>query len=140
MNSMIRNSVASVLLCAISSFAAAEVAVIVNPQNTDSISKEDIQKIYLAKVKAFPNGNIAIPVDQAEGSGSRVEFVAKVIEKDEAQLKSYWSRLIFTGKGVPPKILGNDKEVKELVSRNPDAIGFIDAGSVDQSVKVVGNY
>lgn len=133
-------SIAAVLLCTVSSFVAAEVAIIVNPQNTDTISKDEIQKIYLAKVKTFPGGKIAIPFDQTEGSETRIEFVSKVIEKDEAQLKSYWSRLIFTGKGVPPKILSNDAEVKELVSRNADAIGFIDSASIDDSVRVIGKF
>lgn len=139
-STLLRKLICSSLLCATSSFAMAEIAVIVNPANGDTIGKDEIQKIYLAKTKTFPGGKTAIPVDQAEGSAVRVEFVSKVIEKDEAQLKSYWSRLIFTGKGVPPKVLGSDAEVKELVNRNTDAIGFIDSASVDDSVKVVGKF
>lgn len=137
---MIRNPVCVVLLCAFASFAVADVAVIVNPANTDDISADDVQKIYLAKTKTFPNGKTAIPVDQTEGSAIRVEFLSKVIGKDEAQMKSYWTRLIFTGKGVPPNALPSDEQVKELVSRNVDAIGFIDAGSVDDSVRVIGRF
>jgi hypothetical protein len=140
MNTLIRNLIGSALLCTATCMATAEVAVIVNPANADTITKDDIQKIYLAKTKTFPGGKTAIPVDQAEGSAIRVEFVSKVIDKDEAQMKSYWSRLIFTGKGVPPKVLASDAEVKDLVSRNVDAIGFIDATSADGSVKVVGKF
>jgi hypothetical protein len=69
-----------------------------------------------------------------------VEFVSKVVDKDEAQMKSYWSRLIFTGKGVPPKVIESDAEVKDLVARNPDTIGFIDAASADATVKVVAKF
>lgn len=140
MNSMIRNPVCALLLCAFASTAAAEVAVIVNTGNTGDITVDDVQKIYLAKTKTFPNGKTAIPVDQTEGSAIRVEFLSKVIKKDEAQMKSYWTRLIFTGKGVPPNILPSDEQVKELVSRNVDAIGFINAGSVDDSVRVIGTF
>lgn len=140
MITMIRNPVCAVLFCAFASFAVADVAVIVNPANTDDISADDVQKIYLAKTKTFPNGKTAIPVDQTEGSAIRVEFLSKVIRKDEAQMKSYWTRLIFTGKGVPPNALPSDEQVKELVSRNVDAIGFIDAGSVDDSVRVIGRF
>lgn len=140
MNAMIRNPVCALLLCAFASFAMAEVAVIVNTGNTDEITAEDVQKIYLAKTKTFPNGKTAIPVDQTEGSAVRIEFLSKVIKKDEAQMKSYWTRLIFTGKGVPPNILPSDEQVKDLVSRNVDAIGFINAGSVDDSVRVIGTF
>ena len=140
MKIQLRNLISASILLAVSSLASAEVAVIVNPANGDNIGKDDIQKIYLAKTKTFPGGKTAIPVDQAEGSAIRVEFITKVINKDEAQMKSYWSRLIFTGKGVPPKVLASDAEVKDLVGRNVDAIGFIDAGSVDGSVKVIGKF
>lgn len=140
MKTLIRNLVCSSVFCALSGVAFAEVAVIVNPANADAITKDDIQKIYLAKTKTFPGGKTAIPVDQAEGSPVRVEFVTKVIEKDEAQMKSYWSRLIFTGKGVPPKVAANDAEVKDMVARNPDVIGFIDAAAADATVKVVAKF
>jgi len=121
-------------------FAAAEVAVIVNPSNSASMSNEDVAKLYLGKTKKFTDGNNAVPIDRKEGSEIRVQFIETVVGKDESQMKSYWSRLIFTGKGVPPKVADSDQEVKELVSRNPDIIGYIDASSVDDSVKVVATF
>ncbi len=140
MKTYVRNLIGSSLLCAFSSLACAEIAVIVNPANGDTITKDDIASIYLGKTKTFPGGKNAIPLDRTEGSASRVEFVSKVIDKDEAQMKAYWSRLIFTGKGVPPKVVESDAEVKEMVSRNPDTIGFIDAAGADASVKVVSKF
>ena len=140
MKSLFRNLLCASALYLTVGAAVAEIAVIVNPANPDTITKDDIAKIYMAKTKTFPGGKTAIPIDRTEGSAVRVEFVSKVIDKDEAQLKSYWSRLIFTGKGVPPKVLDSDAEVKELVARNPDAIGFVDAGVVDDSVKVIGKF
>lgn len=140
MKPLIRNLIGSSILCAFSSLACAEIAVIVNPANGDIISKDDISSLYLGKTKTFPGGKNAIPLDRTEGSPARVEFVSKVIDKDEAQMKAYWSRLIFTGKGVPPKIVESDTEVKEMVARNLDAIGFIDAAAVDSTVKVVSKF
>ena len=140
MNMSIRKLICLAILCLFSSLASAEVAVIVNPANGDTISKEDIAKIYLAKTKTFPSGKTAIPIDRSEGSAIRVDFVSKVLGKDENQLKAYWSRLIFTGKGVPPKEVETDAQVKDIVSRNPDAIGFIDTGAVDGTVKVVAKF
>lgn len=139
-----RNAILKLLsaaaLISIATAAAAEIAVIVNPANTDTISKDDIAKIYMAKTKTFPSGKNVTAFDQAEGSPTRVEFVEKVIEKDEAQLKSYWSRLIFTGKGVPPKVLESDTAIKDVVSKNADAIGFINSANADDSVKIVGTF
>ena len=140
MKSLIRSTIAASFLLGISAFASADIAVIVNPANADNISKSDIANLYLAKTKTFPGGKNAIPLDRPEGSAERVEFISKVVDKDEAQMKAYWSRLIFTGKAVPPKILESDAEVKDMVTRNPDTIGFINANAVDDTVKVVATF
>ena len=52
-------------------------------------------------------------------------------------MKAVWARVIFTGKGLPPKVFDPDAEVKKVVSSNKNAIGYIRASSVDSSVKVV---
>ncbi len=120
--------------------ALAEVAVIVNPANDSNITSDDISKLYLGKTKKFPNGKNAVALDRKEGSSERIRFLEATTGKDESQMKSYWSRLIFTGKGVPPQVVETDAEVKELVSRNPDIIGYIDAAAVDDSVKVIATF
>ncbi len=133
----IKHSLSVLTFLFISSVAMAEVAVIVHPSNSDAISQGDISKIYLGKIKKFPGGKQALPLDKSEGEALRVQFLDKVVKKSEQQMKSYWSRLIFTGKGVPPKILSSDAEIVETVSRNPDAIGYVDSSSVNDSVKVI---
>ena len=116
----------------------ADVAVIVNPNaGIDKLEEKDINRIFLGKIKSFPNGESAVPVDQDAGQPARDSFNSKILQKDDAQLKSYWSRLIFTGKGTPPKENGGDEEVKKLVASNPNIIGYIDASKVDSSVKAV---
>jgi ABC-type phosphate transport system substrate-binding protein len=45
--------------------------------------------------------------------------------------------LIFSGKAKPLKELSSDSEVLSWVSSTPNAIAYIDASKVDDSVKVV---
>jgi len=137
-------SVKSLLFC-ISLFASAitmaETAVIVSASNANStIDKATIAKIFLGKSKSFPDGSAATPIDQNEGSAARDSFNSAVLGKSASQLKSYWSRLIFTGKGTPPKQSGNDADVKAMVAGNAKLIGYIDASAVDESVKVVHKF
>ena len=137
-------SVKSLLFC-ISLFASAitmaETAVIVSASNGNSaIDKATIAKIFLGKSKSFPDGSAATPIDQNEGSAARDSFNSAVLGKSASQLKSYWSRLIFTGKGTPPKQSGNDADVKAMVAGNAKLIGYIDASAVDESVKVVHKF
>lgn len=125
------------LCCLLSAAAQAEVAVIVNPGNGASLSAEDVQRLFLGKLKSFPGGSEATPVNQKEGQPAREQFNQAVLNKSESQLKAYWSQLVFTGKGTPPKELDNDDAIKALVASTPGAIGYIDAAKVDGSVKVV---
>ncbi len=116
------------------------VAVIVHPHNANTLSETDIARIFLGKKKAYPDGAEAIPVDQAEGSAVRSAFVTTVLKKNNHQIKAYWAQLLFTGKGVPPKEVGDSANVKTLVAENPALIGYIDTADVDATVNVVYQF
>ncbi len=130
----------SILFSLSSAFCVAETAVIVHPSNSASLSQKDIANLFLGKKKSFPGGGQAIPVNQEEGSAVREGFNDSVLGKSSSQLKSYWSRLIFTGKGTPPKEVGGDADVVGLVAANPNTIGYVDAGAVSGDVKVVFSF
>ena len=118
--------------------AQAAVAVIVNPAvKANSATAEQIANIFLGKANKLATEEKVVAVDQEEGEEPRNEFYQVVIKKDASQLNAYWSRLIFTGKGQPPKAVLDDDEVKELVASDPTAIGYISKDAVDDSVKVI---
>jgi len=116
----------------------AELVVIVAPStNIDSISSEQLQRLYLNKANRFPNGIRLIPVDQKTGSPQRLEFTEKALGKTAAELSSYWSRRMFSGKGQPPREYRDSTEVLQQVAGTEGMIGYIDAASADDSVKVI---
>lgn len=125
------------LMLTVTAFAWAEVAIIVHPSNNLTLSKNDIARIYLGKTRYFPDGSNAKPVDQKEGLPVRVAFLKSVVGKTESQMKTYWSRLIFSGNGIPAKAVEDDEAVKKLVSQHKNGLGFIDVISVDDTVKVI---
>lgn len=118
--------------------AEADLAVVVNLDNpSDSITVEEVINVFLGRSRQLAGGTKVIPIDQVEGEAARIEFYDKVVKKSPSQLNSYWSRLIFAGKGRPPYALSNDQEVIEFVSANPSMIGYVDLTAVDDSVKVL---
>jgi ABC-type phosphate transport system substrate-binding protein len=134
-------SIFVLLLSCTSAFSSAEVAVIISSANPNaSIAPAEVTKIFLGKSKRFPDGSQAVPIDQDDGTPARENFNKSVLGKSDSQLKSYWSRLIFTGKGTPPKPSGGDAAVKALIAKNPNMIGYIDSSSVDDSVKVMHKF
>jgi hypothetical protein len=100
------------------------------------LTRTQIEEIFLGKVGRFPDGSIAVPLDLIEGSSGRDVFYAK-LGKSPSQLKAYWSKIIFTGRGQPPRTVANGTEMKKRVAENPDAIGYIDAKLVDDTVRVL---
>jgi ABC-type phosphate transport system substrate-binding protein len=118
--------------------AFADVVVIVSAKSTAStITEEQAADIFLGKANTLPGGGQAVPVDQPDGSLVRELFYFKVTGKTGAQLKAYWSKQIFSGKGQPPKEAGDNAAVKSLVAGNPNIVGYIDKSVVDATVKVL---
>lgn len=124
-------------LALVSGQAMADISVIVHPGNQADLEKDDIARLFLGKQHSFADGSVAIPVDQTEGSEIRDQFYLELVKKNASQLKSWWARLIFTGKGSPPRTVGNDDNVMRLVGSNPNMIGYVDSEKVDKSVRVV---
>jgi ABC-type phosphate transport system substrate-binding protein len=118
--------------------AAADVVVIVSARSgATALTEDQAADIFLGKNTSLPGGGQAVPVDQSEGSAVRDQFYSKVTGKTASQLKAYWSKQIFSGKGQAPKEAGDSAAVKALVASNPNIIGYIDKSTADATVKVL---
>jgi len=122
-------SALALLSCA--TLAQAEVAVIVNAGASAAPSQSDVANIFLGKDKSLKG------VDQAAWNPTKEKFYAGVANKNESQLKSYWSGLVFTGKGQPLPTVADDAAVVAKVGAEADAIGYVDAAAVTDKVKVL---
>ncbi|MDR7050523.1 ABC-type phosphate transport system substrate-binding protein [Duganella sp. 3397] len=132
---MNKNIIAAALMAALGALAlpaSAEVVVIVSPKNPATrMFSEQASQFFLGK------SNLFTPVDLPESSAVRAEFYKKVADKDTAQVKALWSKLVFTGKATAPKEYASAAEVKKAVAADPKAIGYIEKSAVDESVKVI---
>ncbi len=118
--------------------AAAEVVAVVSARSPlTALSKSQAADIFLGKSSHYPDGSPAVPIDQAEGSAARDEFYSAVAGKSAAQLKAHWSKIIFTGRGQPPREAANNAELRKRLAENPSAIGYIEQNAADASVKVL---
>lgn len=119
-------------------FSFAETAVVVSKSSAvDTLDKDVVSDIFLGKSPTFPNGKEAVPVELKDGQAARESFHSGATGKSQAQLKAYWSKMLFSGKGSPPKEVADGASMKALIADNPNMIGYIDGADVDDSVKVV---
>jgi ABC-type phosphate transport system substrate-binding protein len=113
------------------------VVIVAANSSAPKLNAEQVSAIFLGAAKSFPGGEKAVPIDQTPGSPAYGHFYNQVAGRTEAQVKAYWSRMVFTGKGSPPQDGGDAAAVKKLVAGNPNLVGYVDASLVDGSVKVL---
>jgi hypothetical protein len=136
--SCIKSAALALALTLVVNTVTADVVAVVSAASTiTSLSNTQVTDIFLGKVNRFPDGTLAVPIDQVEGSPARDEFYATFSSKSPAQLKAYWAKIIFTGRGQPPKAASNSLEIRKLLAANPRAISYIERGAVDSTVRIL---
>jgi len=127
---------AAIASLALAGTVHAGVSVVANPDVGDvTLSADEVTALFLAKANSVGSVD-ASPVDQ-EGNAVRETFVEEVMGRNESQMKSYWSRLVFTGKGEPPQAFSSDAEVLDYVRSNSGAIGYVDSAADTSGTNVV---
>ncbi|MBL4867188.1 MAG: phosphate ABC transporter substrate-binding protein [Pseudomonadales bacterium] len=115
----------------------ADIVVIVSKDSPlSSVTIDEISALFLAKTNRL-QGSPLKPVDMISGDELRDTFYRSVTKKSPMQMKAYWSRLIFTGKGIPPPMAESAEDVIDMIVEEPNHIGYVEAEEVNDSVKVL---
>jgi ABC-type phosphate transport system substrate-binding protein len=117
---------------------AADLVVIVSARAPlTSLRADQVADILLSEQIRFPDGSEAIAIDQQIGSVLRDEFYDRVAHRSPALMKAYWTKMIFTGRGQPPREAAGNAAVRKLVADNPGMIGYIERSALDPTVRSV---
>ena len=118
--------------------ASAELVVIVSARNpAPALNNDQIAAIFLGQSGRFPDGAEAVALDPRLGSQERNQVYQQVAGKSPALLKAHWSKMVFTGRGQPPREAPDNAAVKRMVADNPGMIGYIERSALDASVRPV---
>ena len=128
MNKYRKFLLAAALGVAFAPLAQAQVVVVNAGDGTAELSKDKVAAIFSGKDKSLK------PVDNA---ALRNTFYPNVVGKSSDQIKAYWAKLEFTGKGKAPHEESNGSAVANYVASNPGSIGYVEAGDVGAGVKKV---
>lgn len=103
-----------------------------------SISRAELSAIFMMRTRRWPDGSAIVPVDQGPRSAVRDRFSRAIHGKSVAYVIRYWQRLIFAGRGLPPRELPSDAAVIDFVTKNRGAIGYISReATVSEGVRVI---
>lgn len=118
--------------------AVADVVAIVSAKSPlTELSKTQVANLFLGNASMLVLGEPVIPIDLAAGTPLRDEFYASYATRSPAQIRAHWSKLIFTGRGQPPREAASSSELKKMIADNPRAIGYLDPRLIDASVRAV---
>jgi hypothetical protein len=125
-------------LFAASATAASELAVVGHPSlNISALSEQAVRDLYHGKTVQLWNGTRVEIVDLPPGHPVRNSFYITLIGRDPGQMRAYWAKRIFTGKGTPPETRPDEQTILRWVAAGAGRIAYVSADVVDDSVKVL---
>jgi len=106
-----------------------------NPQR--SLTQKEAVDLYMGHSRAFANGDFALVFDLPRDNPRRAAFYETLTGMSQAQVNSYWSRLMFSGQSMPPQALPDEAAMVEIIKRNPSAIGWLSKEPSDKQLKTL---
>lgn len=99
------------------------------------LTKIELIDIYMGRL-----GNKVKALDLENGNELKQEFYRLLINRSEAQVQAYWSKLLFSARAVPPKQMADGQAIIEAVENNQAAIGYIQRKYITNNVRVVYDF
>ncbi len=99
-----------------------------NPTVTMEAAK--VSRMFRKKLRrweGWDNRIRALPVDLGFKNPIRNAFTRSVHGTSVTAVKSFWQRMIFMGRDVPPEEKESEQQVLDYVRANPGAIGYVAA-------------
>lgn len=126
-----------IALLAVSCASHADLAVVAaRGSPIERLDAREVADIFLAKTTRLPDGSRVQPLELSD-EGVKAEFYREISGKTLPQINSYWTTLIFTGKGRPPRNVEEIHRLIELLNSNPYAITYLPKGRITESMKVL---
>jgi len=115
---------------------AEDIAIICNKSVAiNSITKDDLERIYLGQKNLWDGGGKVEPVMLQNELAET--FLTTYVGKNATTFGNYWKKMLFSGKGNGPKQFTKPKEVVDYVASTQGAIGFVPAGTNSDAVKIL---
>lgn len=105
-----------------------------NDVQTDTISAAALKDIYTGKTKYWPDGESVVIVVLA---GQTDAALAEVSGMEASQFRTFWQRMVFSGRGQPPKKVTDTAALVALIAATKGAIAIVPAETALKGVKIL---
>jgi hypothetical protein len=114
-----------------------EIKIIANPGvGASDIAADELKGVFLRTKPSLSDGSHVEPV-LAKSGPAHAAFLKEYIGKTDDALTTYYRSLVFTGKGLMPKVLASDADIVAYVAKTKGAIGYVGAAAATPGTKTL---
>lgn len=92
---------------------------------TPPLNREELREIFFARQNKWTNGTPIRAFVLPDGHPLHVRFAKEVLGVYPYQLRSAWDRMLFSGTGVPPRVVESVEEMRRRVDGTQGGIGYV---------------
>lgn len=126
----------SLVLCAPLFAAPSCVVITAAGREVESLSVTDIERIFLGKMKKWPDG-APITLVYNDEKAVKATFSQNYLHRSWRQISIFWRKKLYSGQSMLPIFVTGDNKVKEYLVDHPHAISYLSIQSVDSRVQVL---
>jgi hypothetical protein len=101
------------------------------------IKMSELKSVLMGEKQRWSNGTKVVIALMKTSTPLGTLMSKKVYDMSGDEVKSFWLKISFAGKGDAPKFCNTVEELTSYVSENPGAIGILDKVSDTHDVKVL---
>lgn len=121
-------ALASILLSLLAAATARAEILIATAHDSaiETLSRDEAEQLYLGRRSTLAARSPLLLLDLPPGE-TRDQFYRLLTNKNPSQIRAWWSRMVFTGRALPPKEAADAGDARRLLLDNPGAIGYLPA-------------
>lgn len=102
-----------------------------------SVSADHLKRLYFGKISSLPNGRKVTVLVYADDDEQFQQFTRQHLRRTSQQLRSFWAKQLFTGRGNMPIHVNSLEEMLSLVASSEEYVGYIPIEALQESVRVL---
>ena len=111
--------------------ARAEIVLVTAIGSTvDALSRDEAEQLSLGR-RATLSARGALTLLDLPSGPVRDQFYRLLTGKNPSQIRAYWSRMVFTGRALPPTESADVNDARRILLENPNAIAYLPSTYAD---------
>lgn len=117
--------------------AIAQIVIVSGAQSPlPELTRAQAEQFYLGRAHSLPDG-LAVTLADLPAGPLRDQFYQQLTGKNPGQIRAHWSRMVFTGRALPPQEAADIAQLRQWLAARPNLIGYLPAAEADARVRIL---